>query len=219
VCFGLDKLLTINNQQQLANATSDNNARPTAIHKAAAIVSFLGHPLLTFPVFVVLVSFRSFEVEKASLISFVAIVGVIVPVTIRNYLKARRGEYTNFDVSNREERKGFYPLPVILIALALLVFYFTDQPPDVIAGTLLSLLLMITAGLINLKIKCSLHAAASVFLSFLLLKVWFYAGVVMFAFTIFICISRFILKRHSVVEIIAGLVVGSVFGSVYVASC
>jgi hypothetical protein len=184
-----------------------------SLHRAAAIISTLGNPLLTFPVCVALVSFRSFEVEKASFISLVAIVGVILPVSIRNYVKTRRGEYTNFDVSDQEQRKGFYLLPVILISIALLVFYFTNQPSYVLAGTLLSLLLMITGGLINLKIKCSLHAAASIFLSFLLLRIWFYTGVVMFVFTILICISRFILKRHSVIEIITGLMVGSVFGS------
>ena len=185
------------------------------LHKPAVVISTLGNPLLTFSVFTVLVSFRSFDVEKASLISFVAIAGVILPVTIRNYLKTRRGEYTNFDVSNQEQRKGFYPLPVILISIALVFFYFTNQPSDVLTGTLLSLLLMITAGVINLKIKCSLHAAASIFLSFLLFRIWFYAGVVMFVFTILICISRFILKRHSIIEIVTGLIVGGVFGSVF----
>jgi membrane-associated phospholipid phosphatase len=183
--------------------------------RAAEAVSFVGNPLLTFSVFVVLVTFRSFDIQKATIISGVAIVGIILPVTIRNYLKSRRGEYTDFDVSDQEQRKNFYPLPVILISLALSVFLLTKQPPEVITGTFLSLLLMVTAGLINLRIKCSLHAAASVFLSFLLLKIWFYTGIVMFLFTVLICASRLVLKRHSIIEIVTGMVVGVIFGGAY----
>jgi ABC-type Fe3+ transport system permease subunit len=71
----------------------------------AHVVSVLGHPLLTIPLYVVLVMFGSEDFKRASLNTFLIIGCVFIPVTVWLYIKSRNGSYTNFDVSDRKQRK------------------------------------------------------------------------------------------------------------------
>ena len=65
----------------------------------AHIVSVLGHPLLTIPLYVALVMFGSEDFKRASLNTFLIIGCVFIPVTMWLYIKSRNGSYTNFYVT------------------------------------------------------------------------------------------------------------------------
>lgn len=138
-----------------------------------------------------------------------------MPITIKNYLKVKKGEYTNFDVSDQQQRREFYPLPIILLSIVSLIFYLTSQPVDVILGSSLSVALLVASALINPFIKCSLHSSASIFLAFLLTNIHLQAGIAMFAFAGLISASRVVMKRHSIIEVLVGIGLGVVLGVVF----
>jgi hypothetical protein len=184
----------------------------TAIYRIATLTSLLGHPLLVLSVFTIVFSFRLYDAILASVISTLIIGIVVVPVTIRNYLKARRNEYTNFDVSDRKQRENFYPFAIALLCGITLILYFIPGADHFFRGTLVTLLMIITAALVNLKIKCSLHTAVSIFITIVLIDFGVAAALSMGMFALMIAMSRIYLQRHSWIEIISGGCIGIIFG-------
>jgi hypothetical protein len=90
--------------------------------------------------------------------------------------------------------------------------WITGQSQGVKLVVLLAFLLMITAQLVNYFVKSSLHISLNIFLAFLLFPISTIAGV-LFAFFIFLIgWSRLVLNRHTVVEVLTGVLIGVTFG-------
>lgn len=189
-----------------------NKENTSLLYKTACLASLLGHPLLTLPVFTTLLAFNLFEPYKATGISLLIIVVIVLPVTIRNYIKTRRREYTNFDISDRQQRQSFYPFVIMLTALVTIILYFTPGTDSFFTGTCILLAMLIASALINRTIKCSLHTSASVYLSIVLWQFTITGSIAMFIFTFIIATSRLILKRHTSIEILTGAVTGCIAG-------
>lgn len=181
-------------------------------HKIARLVSVAGHPLLTFAIFITFITLRLYDYQKALWISLLVIGLVIIPVTIRNYVKTKQGHYTNFDVSDPKQRQTFYPFLIALLAVVTLILYFIPDTKSIFIGTLVFFLMIVAAAIINTKIKCSLHTALSIYLSLSLLYVSTTGAVVLAILAVLIAGSRLVLKAHTALEVIVGGVVGLVFG-------
>ena len=76
--------------------------------KIAQLVSVAGHPLLTIPLYAAFVLFTFEDVKTASFNSALIIGCIFIPLILRLYLKSRNGSYTNFDVSDRKQRKSMF---------------------------------------------------------------------------------------------------------------
>ena len=65
----------------------------------------------------------------------------------------RRGEtkgyYTNFDVSNQEQRKSWYFFAIALLAATIVILFATNQPHAIRFGFLLSALLLLCSQILN----------------------------------------------------------------------
>ncbi|GAB3986302.1 hypothetical protein GCM10028807_03430 [Spirosoma daeguense] len=133
------------------------------LYKLAKRISIIGHPLLTLLVFVVSVSFHQLSARNALLVSGLLIGGVMLPVGVQNYQKVRQGKYTNFDVSYRQQRSGFYPVLIGLVALVTGIFVATNQPRSFCYGMGTTLLLLVISYGVNFFIKASLHTSLSFF--------------------------------------------------------
>jgi membrane-associated HD superfamily phosphohydrolase len=180
--------------------------------KLAQSLSFLGHPLLLGTFYVILMSFKNLSNENAWKVSILTVGLIALPVIIHNTQKLRKGEYTNFDVSDQNQRKGFYPFIISLFTLLILVFYLSGFPISVTLNTLNFLLMMLLMGLVNLKIKASLHACIAFYISISLFSLSLWIGMTFFILAFGTSWSRLILGRHSLPELVIGMGMGLVFG-------
>jgi membrane-associated phospholipid phosphatase len=176
-------------------------------------VSTLGHPLLTVAVFILFVTFHLFTYSTAFVISAALIGLVVLPVTVWNYLKTKQGKYSNFDVSIRPQRYSMYLLIIGLLTGITIAFFATNQPVSFCYGMLFALGLFVISFVSNFFIKVSLHTALSVFLSIALMAITLPLGIAMGIFAVAIAFSRYILKRHTISEIVAGMMIGLGVGS------
>ncbi|MEO8516892.1 MAG: hypothetical protein ABI426_09110 [Flavobacterium sp.] len=180
--------------------------------KIASYISIIGHPLLTIPVFSIIIFFTYEEFQKALIHSGLILVGFFLPLSIKMYVNSKNGTYTNFDVSNRTQRQSWYIFAILLLFAFTVFLFVTDQPRVLRLSVLFSLLLLLTSQIMNYFIKSSLHVSFNIFLSFLILPINLYIGLFFLAFTIVIAWSRLTLKRHTLKEIIAGTIVGLTIG-------
>lgn len=180
--------------------------------KIALYISIVGHPLVTLCVFTVVALFTYEAFGMALLHSSLILLGIFLPLTLRMYLKARKGSYSNFDVSDKAQRQSWYIFACLLLLMVTLVLFVTGQPRTLSLSLLFSLILLATSQLLNYFIKSSLHVSLNIFLGFLILPMSVITAVFFFAFTVFIGWSRFTLKRHTLKEIMAGVVLGVTVG-------
>jgi hypothetical protein len=183
-----------------------------ALLKIARVFSAAGHPFITVPLFVIVVSANTYSPPAALYISTVLIGFVVVPVLAWNVWHTRRGAYTNIDVSDGRQRRSMYLVILLLLAAAVIPMSGTGQPHGFIRGTLFALALLVTCALINLVLKCSLHAALSFFLAIAALVINPVAGAAMLLFAIPVSLSRIVLGRHTAIEVLTGALVGIAFG-------
>lgn len=176
--------------------------------KVAHIVSIIGHPLLTYPIFLIIVLFRNEVASKALGILALIIGCVFVPVIIRLYLKSKNGTYTNFDVSDRNQRKSIYWFSIPLLMVVTAILFLTGQSRNLCISVLFALVLLVISSLMNFYTKCSLHMAFTIYLSALIVAHSFIMGSVVLLFTVFIGWSRLKLGRHTLKEILFGSVLG-----------
>ena len=182
------------------------------LYKLANLLSIIGHPLLTWTVFSVYISFRQLPVRNAMLISGLLIGGVVVPVGILTYRKVKQGKYSNFDISNRRQRAGFYPFVIGLMTLATGLLVVTNQPRSFIYGMGVALLLLIVSYGVNFFIKASMHTSLSIFLAWAGSLISFRLGVMLGLWAVLVAASRLILVRHTLLEVVIGALIGLVSG-------
>ncbi|WP_148562500.1 phosphatase PAP2 family protein [Spirosoma radiotolerans] len=136
-----------------------------------------------------------------------------MPITWHNYSKVKRGRYADFDLSNQTQRAGFYPIVLLFSGLFTLFLISTSPYQPFNRGAVCFFLLLTGSYAINIFLKVSLHTAVSFFLACALFGLDEYLGVLMGLFSVLIAVSRLVLKRHSLPEIIAGVLIGLVAGA------
>jgi membrane-associated phospholipid phosphatase len=183
--------------------------------KFANLVSNLAHPLITFPVFIVLTLFLNENFTKALWLSALILLGIFVPITLKLYRGTKKGTYTNFDVSDRQQRKTFFPTVILLFALIIGILYLTGQSAYILTPFLFALLLIGICYACNFYLKVSLHTSLTLFLGFLILPLHLYVGLGFLAFTVLMAWSRLHLKRHTLKEILYGALIGITVGILY----
>lgn len=176
------------------------------LQRLAAVVSGLGHPLLTAALFVGAVALR----QSGGWVAGAVVGGVVLPVAAWNYWQVRRGRYTNFDVSARRQRHSFYPVLLGLLALATGSAWLLGSPLAWRAGLAVVLALILLCYLLNFRLKVSLHAALSFFLAGgvgLLAGAGWAIGAAGLA--ALVAASRVVLRRHTGPEVLTGAGLGA----------
>lgn len=182
------------------------------MEKFARFFSMLGHPLLVGPAYVIAMAYDKLSPNQALLLSGMVIGVVTIPIIIHNSYKVKKGTYSNFDVSQREQRKGFYPFLLTLFLCIQALNYWTGLPHEVMTHTWIFIGMLLVSYLINFALKASLHTSILFFICFSLLHIDFLwlAGIVTLA--ILTAWSRVYTKKHQLSEVIIGGVLGAVFG-------
>jgi membrane-associated phospholipid phosphatase len=176
--------------------------------RIANIISVVGNPLYTIPVFVLIVMFGNEDFSKASLISFLIIGCIFIPVILWMYIKSKNGTYTNFDVSDKNQRKSLFWFAFPLVLIITVFMFVTNQSRNLSISMLFALILVVTSQITNFFIKSSLHVSLNIFLSSLIFTVNYKMGIAVLLFTGLLIWSRLKLERHTVKEVFTGFVIG-----------
>ena len=181
----------------------------------AKLISTLGHPFLTLPVFIVFLLFSIESVRQATYLSLLIIGGIFVPIGISTLLGVRKGTYTNLDVSDQGQRQKWFIATTVLLAIVTAVIWLTGQDRMLQVAVTCALMLLVIAQVVNTRIKASMHLAFHIFLSFLILHFNGVAGVAFLLFAPLLAWSRIHLKRHVWKEIVVGSILGAFFGAAF----
>ncbi|GAB4015947.1 phosphatase PAP2 family protein [Spirosoma koreense] len=183
------------------------------IYRIAKALSILGHPLLTISLFALCLTFQRLPIGNAMVISALLLGGVVIPISWYNYQQVKRGQYTDFDVSDQRQRAQFYPVLIGSIALMTVLLFATHQPRPISYGTACGLLLVVSSYGVNKYLKVSLHTSLSFFLTWAIYSINQPLGLVMGGFSILIGVSRLVLGRHTLLEILVGALIGLIAGT------
>lgn len=172
---------------------------------AAKLISRLSHPVLLFPLSLVLL-FASQNTWSNLLGVFVLSFGL--PFLFFLYLYASK-KISDFDVSNREQRYPLYAASLLGMLASLAYLYF-ESSTFLFYEFLRLFCLAITLVCINFKIKVSIHTASAMILAILLIE-FYHGSFWIFLLIPFVAASRLILKRHSWVEVVMGIFIPLLF--------
>jgi len=170
--------------------------------RAARIVSIAAHPLVLSPLTAALAS--------GSLRWTLVIAGcTVVPIVAVILWNLRRGVWSDFDVSRREQRSGLYWIALPIFAAAA----FFIPAPAWFSRAMLALLVVLTVALATSRLlKTSLHMLFASFCAVILWEVWPLSTVLMAVLLAVLAWSRWILEHHSAVEIAVGSLLGFAAG-------
>lgn len=176
---------------------------------AARFLSFILNPLMVIvlvPFFLVYRTtgdlFAAFNWTIYTLL-FLLIIGVFI------LLGVRKGIFTDYDVSKREQRPLLFLISIVLTVLYLIGLYFFNAPRILLIVTSVLLVGIVSASIINHWIKASMHVATVTAIIVGLVAVYggyFYLLLLLIPVVAYIRVRA---KRHTVPETI----VGGLFGS------
>lgn len=152
--------------------------------------------------------FGSEITTKSSLISFLIIGCVFVPIILWMYIKSKNGTYTNFDVSNQTQRRSLFWFAVPLLLIVTVILFVTHQSKNLCISVLFALILLIVSQITNLFVKSSLHVSLNIYLSALVFTQNYKIGIVVLLYTGLISWSRVKLDRHTKKEVLVGSFIG-----------
>ncbi len=183
--------------------------------KLARLFSNVFHPFLVSLLTLVLVIYLDgtalLDAIKWTVIGFGI---VILPLTIYLIVNVRRGRYSDWSISIREQRHTIYLLAGICFVILVLTFIWTGAPPIALACLYAALPTVAIAAVINrLVTKISLHAVAMAGCAAALYWVSPLLGVLLALAGIGVSWARMRLKHHTLAQILLGwgVAAGSVF--------
>lgn len=174
----------------------------------ARIISILSNPMLvSLPMSYALIFKTSGNIEyslKWTFVSFLFTVAVVLFVI----LGVKKGFFSDFDVSKKQERKSLFIFASSISFIYFLLAVFLNAPIILLIALAGLFLGIVIASLINRKIKASLHLA--VFSSFSMVLGILYGGIFWIALLLapIVAWSRIKLKRHFLSETIVGAGLG-----------
>lgn len=183
--------------------------------KFATLVSVIGHPFVTVPLFVFFLLFKLEAAWKAAMLSLFIVGGIFIPISLKTYIGVRKGKYTNLDVSDQAQRQKWFIATTILLVSVTLVIWVTNQHHTLRLAMTCASVLLVIAQILNIFLKVSMHTTFHTFLGLLMLHFNWTFGVLFFLFLPLLAWSRLYLKRHEFNEVVAGMLLGGFFGAVF----
>jgi hypothetical protein len=173
--------------------------RSTAL---ARLVSIAAHPFVLSPLTAALAS-RSLR--------WTAIVAAstLLPISAVILWNIRRGVWSDFDVSRRDQRSGLYWIALPLFAAAA----FLIPAPAWFTRSMLALLAALVVALAaDRLLKTSLHLLFATFCAVVLWQAWPGSVLLMIPLLVVLAWARWHLEHHTPLEIAAGTLLGFAAG-------
>ena len=183
------------------------------ILKSAKFISNLFNPVFSLLVYFIFTLIK-YETFLSGLIKFfLLLIMVILPVYFWIFKRVKSGKYSDRDVSNREERKTLYYFIIGILGVFILINYFIFNRFDPIMLYLFLLLLLMQVS--NLFIKSSMHTALNVFTAALFFSQNHTFGFIWLMISIIVGITRIVLKKHTLQEVISGFFIAVIVSSLF----
>lgn len=183
------------------------------LYKISEKISNIFNPMVSLLSFFVFNCIKNLSL-KQSLHNFLFIlIMVIIPVIVWIFWNVKRGKYQDADVSNRKSRMTLYLFIEFSISLYIITKLLIDKEID--SFMLFVMILLCTLHISNFFIKSSMHTAFNI-----LAAAFFFAqssawGVAWLGIAICVGITRIILKRHTISEVISGTLIASMVSFIY----
>ena len=178
-------------------------------------ISILGHPLLLAPM-AGLAAWLATDGAGTQALGIV-IAGLLTALLVMGYSiwRVRSGAWAHVDASGRGERRGLNRFLLAGLIAASIAGYALHWPPPLLLSLLLSAAMVAAAMLAAHWCKPSLHLAFAVYSAGLLHAVsgWAVAAGLLAALTI--AWSRLHLRRHVVVDLWCGTIIGAAAGAAF----
>ena len=189
------------------------NPNHPIVKRVSEVISNFFNPIVSLLIYFFYYSYHN--LDKKELIDFLLpiLFIVIIPSTLWIIINVKTGRYTNMDVSNRKQRHSLYIVLISLLSFYLGYEYFVKNNVDyrLVYLTVLIILMQIS----NFFIKSSMHTSLNFFVAALFFEVKPIFGFLWLILAVVIGITRIILKRHTVAEVISGAVIASVVSLIY----
>ncbi|MBI2034851.1 MAG: phosphatase PAP2 family protein [Candidatus Levybacteria bacterium] len=175
--------------------------------RIAGIISLIANPfLLIVPVPYLLVYRVTYDNIYALYWTAVSIIFLII-VGLFIIYAVKKGVFSDFDVSHREQRSLLF-ITIGIASILYLVVLVIGHGPQVLYLAILGFLLSIIAiAVINTRIKASIHTAT---ITALIVLFWFLydMNLVLILFVPLVAWSRITVNRHTISEVVAGSIIG-----------
>jgi len=138
------------------------------------------------------------------LVSLVFILLLMAPLVIF----VKKGHFSDLDVSVQKQRPWLFLIEFIFTLAYFSVMYFFHAPKELFLGIITIFVLLIVFGIVNKFIKASGHLGmlSAIVMLFVFMGGWVYLpGFVLIPILAW---SRIRLKKHSLQEVLAGVVIG-----------
>lgn len=176
-------------------------ALPKVISVSRLISNFF-NPITSLFIYYLYFSWKNYNFNE-DLERFLPILIItIIPISLWIFYHVKTGKYSNWDVSNRNQRKSLYFFIAGSLVVYLVYFYLITQRVDLVMMFILILLLFMQLS--NYFIKSSMHTAFNVFTAALFFSQNIALGLVWLFIAILVGATRVILNRHSVNEVLMG---------------
>ncbi|HEY8563590.1 MAG TPA: phosphatase PAP2 family protein [Pyrinomonadaceae bacterium] len=183
--------------------------------KIARLVSLVGHPFVLLALTVLIVAAHRTHPVRALTFGGAAVLFTVSPLVFIIRRKVSAGQWSDHDVSDAAERRSFYPVAIAVNAFSAALFYFLDFPPALLAGMLISLVILLFAMLVNRWSKISLHLIFAVYFAISLFPVSYWSGAFFLLLAAAVGWSRVVLKRHTFAQVLSGAALGAIAGIVF----
>lgn len=165
-------------------------------------ISNFFNPLVSLVIYFFYYSYINYTWEEATKKFLPILLLLIIPVGLWIYRNVKKGNYTNMDVSNRKQRHSLYVFIILATIVFLAVDYFIHKEIDWTVLMLCILLMLMQAS--NFFIKSSMHTSLNIYVAALFYAINPVIGIGWFLLSVLIGVTRIILKRHTIKEVLAG---------------
>lgn len=176
-------------------------------------ISNFFNPLTSLIIFFIYFSSKNFSAPTALQTFLPILVLIVSPIVIWIIWNVKNGNYSNLDVSNRNQRKSLYFFISGCIGVYLIYYYITTGTADVLMIFLMFLLLVLQFS--NYFIKSSMHTAFNVFVAALFFSENPLLGIIWAVIAALVGITRVILGRHTAKEVITGAALAALVSFIY----
>ena len=180
---------------------------------AARWLSIAAHPFVLIGFLVATASARVAPAGDATRVTALVLGFVIAPIAILIIRQRRRGHWNDVDASRKADRPILFAVAAAGL-LALLIYLRTSGTHAyLLHGTVVVLVMLAVCAALTRWIKVSLHLACAALTAATLLFLGSPVGWIVVALLAPLAWSRIALGRHSLLETIAGTIIGLMAGT------
>lgn len=179
-------------------------------NRIARIISILGHPAILMPLAAAIAS-ASTGNRNLLFLSTIIVILFAALVAVYSGVKTRVGHWEHVDASIKHERKELNRTVSVVLCVGAGVAFLFNVHLGIVAAVGLSGMIVLASHCLNKVAKPSLHTSFAIFAACL---TWpntnAFTAFLLFAF--FIGWSRLSLKRHTLLDLACGAVLGILAG-------